>query len=288
MSFTHMAHVPRYLRVSSTAEAVQRVVYTLHGIHVHRAGSAVRQATFTAVERRLKNRTAHFVTVSDSDLAQGARLGVINPERATRVHNGIEPHGLLIHSGTFRAELGVTNHVPLMLAVGRMEVVKDQRTLLDSWKLVIEQLPEAVLALIGSGPLEAELREHAIALGLGASMRFVAPRPDLTHAYADADAFVLSSLWEGLPYVILEAMDAGLPVVSTDVDGIPEAVDDGVTGLLVPRKTRTRLPGLSARSFRIRPCRVAWARRVRAKWPRSSGWTRMVARLLDVYREVSP
>jgi len=214
--------------------AAERVVYTVHGIHIDKSGSALRQAAFKTLERTQRPRTAWFVTVCESDVAKGAALGVLDPDRTVTVYNGIQASGPRERSGAFRAELGIARNAPLALSVGRMHEQKDQRTLLAAWSELRDRVPEAVLALLGSGPLEGALREYAAGLRLGESLRFVTPRQDVGAAYADADVFVLSSRWEGLPYVVLEAMDAGVPVVSTDVDGIPEAVEDGVTGLLVP------------------------------------------------------
>jgi len=219
-------------RCSLSAQARDRVVYTVHGIHVDKAGSRMRQVSLLAAERFFRSRTARFITVCAADREKGANLGILDPTCTSVVHNGIEvPHNT--ESGLFRAELGLTDE-PLVLSVGRFHEQKDQRTLIAAWANVSTAMPDAVLALIGSGELESDLRAQTAELGLGERMRFVAPRPGLGAAYADADLFALSSLWEGFPYVVLEAMAHALPVVSTGVDGIPEAIDDGVSGRLVP------------------------------------------------------
>ena len=214
--------------------AARRVLYTLHGIHVDKAGSASRRIVFTGIERVLRPRTAHFVTVCESDAAKGARLGLLTAARTTTIHNGIELPAAAAPAGRFRAELGVGPRVPLVLSVGRFDEPKDQMTLLRAWRIVAESRPDAVLAIVGSGGLEDRLREAAAAAGMPRTIRLVGPRAALAEAYVDADVFALSSRWEGLPYVVLEAMVYGLPVASTAVDGIPEAVVDGVSGVLVP------------------------------------------------------
>lgn len=230
----HGSRAAFFARVADP-QAAARVVYTVHGIHVDRAGSPARRVVFTTLERALSYRTRSFVCVCAADARKGAELGILDASRARVIHNGIDlPVLPVAATGAFRREIGVDDDTPLALSVGRFHEQKDHATLLSAWAVVRARVPDAVLALIGSGPLEADLREHAAALGLGESVRFCPPRPDLASAYADADLFVLSSLWEGLPYVILEAMGHGLPVVSTAVDGIPEAVLDERTGLLVP------------------------------------------------------
>jgi glycosyltransferase involved in cell wall biosynthesis len=228
----HGARAAAFVRVADPAPS-RRVVYTLHGIHVDQAGGAGRRSGFLAVERTLRARTARFVCVCRADAAKGASLRILDVRRTAVVHNGIDAP-LPSPAGLFRAELGLGPDVPLVLSVGRLHEQKDQATLLSGFRELLRFHPEAVLALVGSGPLEAELAGVIRDEDLAGRARLLAPRADLGPAYADADVFTLSSRWEGLPYVVLEAMAHGLPVVATAVDGVPEAVCDGRTGLLVP------------------------------------------------------
>jgi glycosyltransferase involved in cell wall biosynthesis len=216
------------------ADARRRCIYTVHGIHVDKAGSRARRFALLRTERSLRRRTAHFITVAEADCDKGARLGVLDTRRTTTVHNGIPVPAPAVARGAFRAELGIDAEAPLVLCVGRFHAQKDHATLLRAWPGVVERLPGATLALVGSGELEGDLRASVIALRLSDSVRFVCPRADLGPVYADADVFALSSLWEGLPYVVLEAMNFGVPVVATGVDGLPEAVTSGIDGVLVP------------------------------------------------------
>ncbi|MDO8881020.1 MAG: glycosyltransferase family 4 protein [Coriobacteriia bacterium] len=282
----HGSRAAFYARLADP-KAARRVVYTLHGIHVDKAGSALRQSAFVSAERVLKPRTARFVTVCDSDRRKGARLGILESRRSTTVYNGIEVPSTGSASGTFRAELGVSEGVPLALSIGRFHEQKDQPTLLRAWSLVRERVPAAVLALVGAGELDAELRALAEELGLGDAVRFVAPRPDLAPAYADADIFALSSLWEGLPYVVLEAMSFGVPVVSTGVDGIPEAVADGESGLLVPPGDSNALAGAIVRLLGDPDARARMGEAGAAIVRERFGLERMADELVAVYRSVA-
>src|SRR5207247_7695263 len=95
-------------------------------------------------------------------------------------------------------------------------------------------LARAHLIVAGDGELGAWLRDRAAALGLSARVHFLGVRRDVGNVLNASDVFVLPSLWEGLPLALVLAMGAGVPVVSTTVGGIPEIVEDGRTGLLVP------------------------------------------------------
>lgn len=267
--------------------AAKRVVYTVHGIHIDKAGSFARRATLLNVERMLRPRTARFITVCDSDIRKGARLRLLQEGRTSTVYNGIEMPESTPPPGAFRDELGLAADVPLALSVGRFHEQKDQATLLRAWARVVAARPDAVLALVGSGPLEGPLRELAFALDLAGSLGFVTPRPDLAPAYVDCDVFVLSSLWEGLPYVVLEAMSYGTPVVASAVDGIPEAVVDGESGWLVPPSDAVALASALQRQLELDPAdreRVAAAARARVQ--ERFGLDVMVSRLVALYAEL--
>lgn len=265
--------------------AAERVIYTIHGIHADKAGSARRRALFLWMERRLRERTRRFVCVCASDVRKGEALGILTADDTVVVYNGIESPAPAV-PGAFRAELGLGAAAPLALAIGRFHEQKDHPTLLRAWALVHQRLPHAVLALIGGGELESAIRALASSLDLGDSVRFVAPRPDLVPAYTDADVLALSSLWEGLPYVVLEALACGTPVVSTAVDGIPEAVSDGVSGLLVPPSQPEAL-GCALTSLLGDPTHARQMGEAgRASVADRFGLARMIDELSDVYRGV--
>lgn len=280
----HGSRAAFYARLADPS-ARQRMIYTVHGIHADRSGSPLRRFASTVAERALRRRTAHFVCVSEADARHGAEIGLLDPARTTVVYNGIESIAPVAPGG-FRDELGITEGTPLALAVGRYSQPKDHPTLLRAWALVHERMPDAVLALIGGGELGPATRALVTSLGLGSSVRFVAPRPDLVPAYTDADVLALSSLWEGLPYVVLEALACGTPVVSTDVDGIPEAVTHGVSGLLVPPAQPEAL-GAALVSLLGDPSRArGMGEAGRAAVAERFGLARMIDELADVYRGI--
>ena len=134
-----------------------------------------------------------------------------------------------------RARLGVPADAVLIGSVGNLTAKKDQRTLLGAYARLRRTEPDTVLVLIGSGPLEGELRGRAGELGLSpGAVVFAGSRPDVPELLPGLDIFALSSRQEGLPVALMEAMASGLPAVVTRVGGMPEMLDDGEQGLLVP------------------------------------------------------
>jgi glycosyltransferase involved in cell wall biosynthesis len=116
----------------------------------------------------------------------------------------------------------------------RLHAKNDHATLLRAFARVTARWPEARLLLLGRGPEEEALRGLAEELGLATHVRFVGEQEDVAPYLQEMEVYVQSSVAEGMPNSILEAMAAGLPVVATAVGGTPELVVDGQTGLLVP------------------------------------------------------
>lgn len=133
---------------------------------------------------------------------------------------------------------------PVVLYAGRLRTRKAVAVLVEAFA-ELRSRRVASLVVAGDGEHREALEARVRALGLEGSVRFLGavPRPDMLRWYATADLFCLPSLYEGFPVAILEAMAAGLPVVSTTVSGIPEAVADGETGLLVPPENAAALAG---------------------------------------------
>jgi glycosyltransferase involved in cell wall biosynthesis len=111
---------------------------------------------------------------------------------------------------------------------------KDHVHLMDAFARVVSQVPDARLLLVGEGPLKANLQHHARRLGLADAVQFAGYQVDVAGLLKGADLFVLSSLEEGMPNALLEAMSAGLPSVVTNVGGMAETIEDGRGGYLVP------------------------------------------------------
>jgi len=118
---------------------------------------------------------------------------------------------------------------PTLLNVARLHIQKNHELLLESFRLVRQSYPGAVLWIAGAGPEDERLRRLA-----GQGVVFLGHRTDVRQLLRRADLFVLSSSWEGQPLSMLEAMAEAVPVVATSVGGVPEIIDSGVNGLLVP------------------------------------------------------
>lgn len=133
-----------------------------------------------------------------------------------------------------RRSLNIPEGSLLIGSVGRLAEQKGYTYLIEAAKTVIQHVPEAYFVLIGEGPLAEDLQAQTRRAGLDGRVVFAGMRPDVEAWYACLDLFVSSSLWEGLPTVIMESMASGTPVLGTDIPGTRELVWAGENGWLVP------------------------------------------------------
>jgi glycosyltransferase involved in cell wall biosynthesis len=187
---------------------------------------------------RLTNGLVDHMTIISQMAADRHIRDRIVPSRLLRVvPNGVDATPFLTVPpelrGELRASLGVSTAF-VWLAVGRFEVAKDYPNMLRAFARAREGHPSAVLLLVGKGSLREETEALARELALGDSVRFLGVRSDVPAVVSAADGYVMSSAWEGMPMVLLEAAAGGLPIVTTRVGGNEEAVLDGETGYLAP------------------------------------------------------
>ena len=228
------------LAVASDGRYRPNTVYTVHAFAApHYAWP--RSAALLALERILSSRTDAFVAVSYAERDALVTTGVAPPERISVVHNGVD----LAHFGpqqagspsreATRSNLGIPVDALLTTMVSRLYRPRDFETLLIAFRQVREAMPSARLLIVGDGPYRKRVEELVNGLWLGQHVVLAGQRRDVPVVLATSDLAVhATSGWEGMGLSILEAMAAGLPVVASRVGGIPEAVIDGETGLLVP------------------------------------------------------
>ncbi|MBM3269292.1 MAG: glycosyltransferase [Candidatus Sericytochromatia bacterium] len=193
------------------------------------------------------------------------RRGLLAREVRT-IHNGVPQPDAPADPAcrpAVRAECGLPPDAPLVVTAARLADQKGLHHLLAAFPAVRARVPGAALLVAGEGERRADLEREARDLGLDGAVRFLGRRDDVSRLLAAADVFCLPSLSEGLPLAIAEAMAAGLPVVATPVGGVPEIVQDGETGFLVPPgdagALAARLAALLA-DARLREQMGAWGR----------------------------
>jgi glycosyltransferase involved in cell wall biosynthesis len=179
--------------------------------------------------RRGLDNVSGLICVSEASAASFVAAGVPG-SLIDVVRNGVVAVPPRRNRRDIRRALGVVDDVPLAITVARMTAQKNLASLITSMPDILARHTGLRLALVGTGPLEAELR--VAAAPLGEAVLFLGHRDDVPDLLAAADLFLLPSLFEGLPLVLIEAMAAGLPAVASAIGGSDEVVVHGETGLL--------------------------------------------------------
>lgn len=191
--------------------------------------------------------------VSQAAVDRYLRVGVAPPDKLVLVPNGVDTSAYApnpeIRSAT-RAALGLGDRFA-WLAVGNLREPKDYPNLLAAVAKLRNDCRDLLLLIAGAGPLEGRLQEIIRTDGLADMVKLLGHRTDVASLMNAADAFVISSAWEGLPMVLLEASACGLPIVATQVGGNAEVVLNGQSGLLEPPHDPEKLADAMGRIMRL-------------------------------------
>jgi len=189
------------------------------------------------LERALDRVTDAYLVNAAAVRDELVRHGGLPADKITIVHNGIDLDALppfVPDRRTARAALGLDPARRLIAQVGRLEPQKDHATFLDAAARVAATHADVDFLVVGEGRLHDELVRRAGALGLDGRVRFTGVRHDVPALLAAADALALTSRWEGLPNVVIEAMATGAVPVATNVGGVRDLVTPDETGFIVP------------------------------------------------------
>jgi glycosyltransferase involved in cell wall biosynthesis len=216
------------LAVAATGRPRPLIVSTVHS-------SRIRSREDRALIRALTPQMDHLIAVSSSIVHKVIEEGRVGAP-ITLIRNGVD---LVRYDHqepccTLREEYDMTPDAQIVGVVARLEPEKGHRTLLDAWPEVLRQIPNAWLLVIGEGSRREDLEAQARELGIQHRVVFTGRREDVPAVTAALDVAVLPSYREALGLSVLEAMALSRPVVASNIGGIPEMVEDGVTGLLVP------------------------------------------------------
>jgi glycosyltransferase involved in cell wall biosynthesis len=280
---SHMVHANLMARALRLLVRVPVLVSTIHNVY---EGGPLWMAAY-----RLTNRLVDHMTIISEAAANRFIHERIVPRRLlTVVPNGIDTDRLRnVPPGTreaTRRALALGESEFAWLAVGRFEIAKDYPTMLRAFARLREHHPGAVLLLVGRGSLQQDAEALTAELTLDGAVRFLGVRDDVPAVMSAADGYVMSSAWEGMPMVLLEAAAAALPIVATRVGGNQEVVLDGETGFLVPAGDSEALAlGMSRLMGLSRTQRRSMGERGHEHVRANYGLSRVAERWERVYRE---
>ena len=212
----------------------------------------------------------------------------IPPQRAVTVHEGIDLGRIAAAApARLHEELWLPHGAPIIGNVGALVPHKGQRHLIDAAALVVRRVPDARFVIAGEGELRGALEQQIKHLGLEKHVLLAGFRPDILSLHKAFDIFVMSSVTEGLGTSLLDAMACGRPVVATRAGGIPEVVQDGVTGILVPARDHDAMADAIVKLLKDEELRNAMGAEGRSLANTRFNADRMVQDTLRVYERVA-
>jgi len=310
---THTSKAGILGRIAARRAGVPAVVHTPHGHVFHSYAGGLKTRLFVQAERSCARMADRLIALTATELREHLELGVGAPGQWTTIHSGVDLAPFVDSAAAregVRAELGIPPEARVIGTVGRLVPVKGQEYLLGALSHLGSAASGLHLLLVGDGPLYdplvAQAREqgcrvvvhgptplqstselpHSHTAPHSPTVHFLGLRRDVPRLMAAMDLFALPSLNEGMGRVLVEAMAAELPCVASRVSGIPDVVEEGVTGLLTTPQDARALAGALAELLpqpaRAREMGRAGRRRVVPAF----GVERMLEELEALYREV--
>lgn len=285
---THTSKAGILGRWAAQRGGVRAIVHTPHGHVFYGYYGRLVTSAFVRLERLAAGWCHRLVALTPADRDDHLRFGVGAPSQWVVVHSGVDFSALEQPGPTHaqvRASLGLGERDVIVATLGRLTAVKGQEDLVRAVARLREQHPRIVLLLIGDGEEEEALRELAAREGVADRTLFVGWRTDVGDLLRAVDLFALPSHNEGMGKALVEAMYLERPVVASRVGGVPELVEDGVEGLLVPPRSPADLADALDRLLRD-PQRARELGARAARRAREYSSERMVQRLADLYEEL--
>lgn len=286
---THAAKAGALGRVAAAVCRVPVVVHTYHGHVLRGYFSPRKEELFRGIERGLARVTDHLVAVTPRVRQELLDMRIGRPDTFSVVPLGFDLgqfEGSERHRGELRHELRVDPDVPLVGIVARLVPIKAHEVFVRAAHRLHAEHPGMHFVIVGDGERRQELERMVRDVGLETVTHFLGWRADLSRIYADLDVVMLTSRNEGSPVALIEAMACARPVVSTSVGGVPDVVQDGRTGWLVPMDDAGALAGAVSRVL-LRPADAASVARAAREHVRERyGAQRLVADIDALYARV--
>ncbi len=284
---THTSKAGLLGRFAAHLAGVSRIVHTPHGHIFYGYYGPLKTALFVLLERLAAKVTSKMTTLTELEKEDHLVRHIGSPDQFIPIPCGIDLNPYLKLSGApgdIRREWGLSPGDLAVGSVGRLVPIKGHCYFLEACPQIKKEIPKVKFILVGDGPLRQDLERLSSRLGTGAL--FLGNCTNIPEILQGLDLLVHPSLNEGLGRVLIEAGAAGKPVVATRVGGVPEAVEHGRTGLLVPPRDPSAIAEACVRLLKDGATREAMGRRAREKAFSLFDQQEMVKKVETLYRSL--
>ncbi len=255
---THSSKAGILGRLAGFIAGVPVVVHTYHGFGFHDRQTPLVKDAYVALERLCARLSDALVFVSKANVAYAAAHALVRSEDAVLIRSGVALSALpaKIDKAALKTSIGVGMHKKLVVSIGNLKPQKNAADFVLAAADILRSAPETRFVFIGDGPQRKALEAKAFALGLHDRLFLLGWRRDAASWLAAADVFAMTSLWEGLPRALVEAMKSGVPPVCYATDGVTDLIDDGRNGFAVAPGDRAGLAAKIASLLADEPLRA--------------------------------
>lgn len=220
------------VRIFARAAGAKKIIYTPQCTSIRHSNWIW---LYHSIEKVLSLVTDKIISVSEIDRMRIIQWG-IPASKVITINNGIDLRltNDPVDVSSWKAMLGMDRQVPVVMQVGRLTYQKNPLSFVHGAAQVIDEMPNTQFLLVGEGPLKEDVENTISQLRIQGNVQCMGKQDNADKLIGIADVITLTSRWEGLPYVLLEAMAWSRPVVTTAVNGCTELVENGVTGFVVP------------------------------------------------------
>ena len=234
---THSSKAGILGRIAARIAGTPIIIHTIHGWSFHDYMHPLPRQVYIRLEKWAATFTDTLIAVTKSDIAKGLQSGIGATNKYRLVRSAIplrEFDPMKVDRRAVRGELSIPDDAIVIGNIGRFTVQKNPLDWIRIAGAISQSYPQVYFLLVGDGPLRPEVQSLACQLGISSRTIMTGIRRDVPRLLAAMDIFLITSLWEGLPRVIPQAMAMGLPVVANQVDGVAEAIQNGQFGFLCP------------------------------------------------------
>jgi len=233
---THSSKAGIIGRWAAYLAGIPVIIHTYHGYGFNDYQSFLKRRLFVLLERLTARITTRFIAVSKNNIEKGINAGIFRSDDVELIRSGIdisEFSDVKVDKAKKKMELGIELDKPVSMIGACFKPQKAPLDFVKAAHLVCQKMSDVRFVVAGDGELRPPMEELINNLGLKDKIKLLGFRMDIPEIMKCLDVFVLTSLWEGLPKVIVQAIAAGIPIVATEVDGSSEVIKNGVNSFLV-------------------------------------------------------
>ncbi|KPV58961.1 hypothetical protein QJ48_13480 [Paenibacillus sp. A3] len=210
------------------------IYYTPHSFSFNIFNSKLKNAFYAFVEKIMALFTTKVICVSVGEFHLALQMKVSDEKKMVVIPNGVElkKEGMTREKKNLPEIKGIAYSKKVIGFVGRLSIQKNPEMIIRAIEKI--KMDDVLLLIMGTGPLEKSLIELVNLLGVSDRIFFLGEIPNVREILGSCNIFVSTSLWESMPYAILEAMDEEIPVIATEISGVTDIVKNNITGILVP------------------------------------------------------